>query len=195
MHTAEVLAVGHDVVLPAEIAPHDIARLEVGMTRFDHLSDGERLHDIAERNRGLVGSARHPDALRRIDRQPQSPDQHLSVRGLRHRCLIPAKLIPGQLAGRTSAQDPLATLLVSHERSSLSKISLSILDRQRHDLGARSGVDRVARQHPGRGRTGSVSAEEKQYPPSGQRYWLRPVAHLPVSIKERMGLHLIGWDD
>src|SRR5260370_25520739 len=108
VHTAEVLAVGHDVVLPAEIAPHDIARLEVGMTRFDHLSDGERLHDIAELNRGLVGSARHPDALRRIDRQPQSPDQHLSVRGLRHRCLIPAKLIPGQLADRTSAQDPLA---------------------------------------------------------------------------------------
>jgi hypothetical protein len=40
-----------------------------------------------------------------------------------------------------------------------------------------------------------LSAEEKQYTPSGQRNWLRPVAHLPVSIKERMGFHLIGWDD
>ena len=70
VHAAEALAVGHHVVLPTEIAAHDVTRLELAMTRFDHLPDGEGLHDIPERNRGFVGIARHPEALRGIDRQP-----------------------------------------------------------------------------------------------------------------------------
>ena len=98
MHPAEAFAVGHDVVLPAEVASHDVTRLEVGMTRFEHLPDSKGLHDLAKRNRRLVGVARHPDALRWIDRQPQGPDQHLSVGGLWNRCLVPAKLFAGQFA-------------------------------------------------------------------------------------------------
>jgi hypothetical protein len=96
-------------------------------------------------------------------------------------------------------------------------MSLSILNQQRHDLGARPertwslgnilvvvapapilvASNRVTRPlGQGPGQTLVVPpAEEKQYTPAGPRNWLRPVAHLPVSIKERMGFHLIGWDD
>src|ERR1700687_781255 len=103
-----------NIILLAELASHEISRLQVRMTRLEHLPDSKGLHDIANRNRGLVGVARHPDALRGIDRQPQIPDQHLSVGGLRDRYLVPAKLVPSQLAGGTSVQNPLAVLAPGH---------------------------------------------------------------------------------
>ena len=54
--------------IPAKLAAHDVTRLEVGITRLGHLADGKGLHDRPERNRRLVGVARHPDALRGVDR-------------------------------------------------------------------------------------------------------------------------------
>src|SRR5712691_6999138 len=100
LHPAEAFAVGHDVVLPTEIAAHDVARREVGMTRFDHPPGGKGLHDSAERHRGLVGIAHHPDALRGVDRQTHSPDQHLSVGGPRDRRLVPENSPVNLPAGR-----------------------------------------------------------------------------------------------
>jgi hypothetical protein len=79
LHPAEASAIGHDVVLPTEVASHDVTLLEVGTTRFQHLPDGKGLHDLAKRNCRLVGIARHPDALRWVNRQPQGADQHLPV--------------------------------------------------------------------------------------------------------------------
>jgi hypothetical protein len=84
------------------------------MTRFDYLPDGKGLHDVPERNRGLVGIAHHPDALRGVNRQPQGSDQDLSGGGPRNRHLFPEKLFSRQLAHRTSVQDPLAVLALSH---------------------------------------------------------------------------------
>src|ERR1700759_2896397 len=89
LHPAEAFAIGHEVVLPAQVASHEVARLEVRMARFDHLPDSKGLHDIAKRNRRLVGVARNPDALRGVDRQPQGSDQDLPIGGPWHRCLIP----------------------------------------------------------------------------------------------------------
>jgi hypothetical protein len=86
VHPVEAFSIGRSIVLPAELASHEVTRLEVRMTRLEHLPGSEGLHDIAKRNRRLVGVARHPGALRGIDRQPQVPDQYLSVGGLRNRC-------------------------------------------------------------------------------------------------------------
>src|SRR5712671_7531026 len=84
------------------------------MVRFYHLPDSKGLHDIAKRNRGLIRVARHPDALRGVDRQPQGPDQDLSIGGPWDRRLIPEKLFSGQFARRASVQNPLAVLAFGH---------------------------------------------------------------------------------
>ena len=114
LHSAEAFAIGHEVVLPAEVASHEVARSEVRMARVDHLPDSKGLHDIAKRNRGLVGIARYPDALRGVDRQPKGPDQNLSIGGPWNRRLIPEKLFSGQFARGASVQNPLAVLAFGH---------------------------------------------------------------------------------
>jgi hypothetical protein len=106
--------VGYDIVLPTEVTPHEVTGLEIGVPRLEHLPGSERLHYRAERNRGFVGVARHPDALCGIERQPQDPDQHLAVRRLRDRRFVPAELVAGQLARRADAQNPLAVPVHGH---------------------------------------------------------------------------------
>src|SRR4029450_7241371 len=82
LYPAEGFSIGCSIILPAEVASHEVTRLEVRMTRLEYLPDGEGLHDLAKRNLRFVRVTRHPDALRGIDRQPQVPDQHLSIGGL-----------------------------------------------------------------------------------------------------------------
>jgi hypothetical protein len=79
LHSAEAFAIGHNVVLPTEVASHEVTWSEVGMMRFEDLPDSKGLQDIAKRNRRFVGVARHPDSLCGVDGQPQGPDQHLST--------------------------------------------------------------------------------------------------------------------
>jgi hypothetical protein len=64
VHTAKAFSIGRSIILPAELASHEVTRLKVRMTRLEHLPDSKGLHDIAKRNRRLVGVARHPGALR-----------------------------------------------------------------------------------------------------------------------------------
>src|ERR1700688_1123545 len=68
VHPAEDFSVGRDIVLPAEAALHDVAHIEVRMTRLEYLPDSKGCHNVANWNLREVGVAPHPDALRRIDR-------------------------------------------------------------------------------------------------------------------------------
>src|SRR6266436_4213518 len=69
-------------------------------------------------NRGLVGVARHPDALRGVDRQPQGPDQDLSIGRPWNSRLIAEKFFSGQFPRGASVQNPLAVLTAGHAMSS-----------------------------------------------------------------------------
>jgi hypothetical protein len=73
-YSAEGFSIGRRIILPAEIASHEVTRLEVWMTRFKYLPDGEGLHDLAKRNLRFVGITHHPGPLSGINRQPQIPD-------------------------------------------------------------------------------------------------------------------------
>ena len=107
---AQALAVEDDVLAPAELALHGVARLEIGMAALDHDAGAAADHDVADlQGIGVLAvAAAHLPAHVGIDRQVVRAHQHLAVGGPRDRCLDEAEAARLRHAVRRLDVDELA---------------------------------------------------------------------------------------
>ena len=105
------------VFLPAQPLLDDVAGLEVGVVRLDHLADRAAGHDLADADRRRVGGGiAHAPAHVGIERQVDDAHEDLAGPGLRRRHFLDAEIGFGRLARRPTRENDTAVGLGDHGR-------------------------------------------------------------------------------
>ena len=103
------------VGLPMQRAVDELARLEVGMRRSDHLADAPRPHHLADGHGWHVGAdVVEPASLGRLERQPQRAHEHLAGAGSGDGSLDELEAVVGDDAGGAGPEHELLVHVVAH---------------------------------------------------------------------------------
>ena len=113
-HLGQVLCRHGRIILPAGIAEHDVARLEVRRFRGHDFGDAAAGHHGVGFDRGAIGGAVHPGPVGGIERDVARPHQRLAIPRLGHGRLRHLEMLRPQFAGRLLHQKDLAIDGVVH---------------------------------------------------------------------------------